>query len=207
MNAWGALATVVLAVHLSWIVWVIFGWLVARNRPVLRWFHFGSLILRHFHRDCTLALSVDVARTVARIQGRRRRVSGAIPGPLPGSSGIPGCARASAGFRGSGRVPGQSVPPRKAVSTAVRRCRLTVEATPDLWRLAPGLSITRVPKGRRAGPTPSRLWFLIENPPFPSTAAKIGFEEFDLSTVGPREAADVLYIRKHQPALRSVRGV
>src|ERR1035438_6193034 len=44
MNAWGALATVVLAVHLTWIVWVIFGWLVARNRPVLRWFHFCSLI-------------------------------------------------------------------------------------------------------------------------------------------------------------------
>ena len=49
--------------------------------------------------------------------------------------------------------------------------------------------------------------FLIWNPPFPFTAAKIGFEEFDLSTVGPREAADVLYTRKHQPALRSVRGV
>jgi hypothetical protein len=44
MNAWGALASVVLAVHLTWIVWVIFGWLVARNRPLLRWFHFGSLI-------------------------------------------------------------------------------------------------------------------------------------------------------------------
>jgi hypothetical protein len=25
-------------------VWVVFGWLVARNRPLLRWFHFGSLI-------------------------------------------------------------------------------------------------------------------------------------------------------------------
>jgi hypothetical protein len=44
MNVWGALATVVLAVHLTWIVWAIFGWLVARNRPLLRWFHFGSLI-------------------------------------------------------------------------------------------------------------------------------------------------------------------
>ena len=43
-NAWGALASVALAVHLTWIVWVIFGWLVARKRPVLRWFHFGSLI-------------------------------------------------------------------------------------------------------------------------------------------------------------------
>ena len=44
MNAWEVLATVVLAVHLTWIVWVIFGWLVARKRPALRWFHFGSLI-------------------------------------------------------------------------------------------------------------------------------------------------------------------
>jgi len=44
MTSWGALATVILAVHLTWIVWVIFGWLAARNRPVLRWFHFGSLI-------------------------------------------------------------------------------------------------------------------------------------------------------------------
>ena len=44
MNPWGLLATLILAVHLTWIVWVIFGWLVARNRPVLRWLHFGSLI-------------------------------------------------------------------------------------------------------------------------------------------------------------------
>ncbi len=34
----------VLALHLTWIVWVIFGWFVARDRCVLRWFHFGSLI-------------------------------------------------------------------------------------------------------------------------------------------------------------------
>lgn len=44
MNAWGALASLVLAVHLTWIIWVIFGWWVARNRPVLRWLHLGSLI-------------------------------------------------------------------------------------------------------------------------------------------------------------------
>jgi len=44
MHPWGVLATVILAVHLTWIVWVIFGWLVARNRPVLRWLHFASLI-------------------------------------------------------------------------------------------------------------------------------------------------------------------
>lgn len=44
MNRWSILATVILAVHLTWIIWVIFGWLVARKHAVLRWFHFGSLI-------------------------------------------------------------------------------------------------------------------------------------------------------------------
>ena len=44
MNPYSVLATVVLAIHLAWIIWVIFGWLVSRNRPVLRWFHFASLI-------------------------------------------------------------------------------------------------------------------------------------------------------------------
>jgi hypothetical protein len=38
------LVTVVLVIHAIWIAWVIFGWLVARGRQVLRWFHFGSLI-------------------------------------------------------------------------------------------------------------------------------------------------------------------
>jgi hypothetical protein len=44
MNAWYVIAIVVLVAHLTWIVWVIFGWVVARNRPMLRWFHVGSLI-------------------------------------------------------------------------------------------------------------------------------------------------------------------
>lgn len=44
MNLYGVLATAVLAIHLAWIVWVIFGWLVCRNRPGLRWLHFASLI-------------------------------------------------------------------------------------------------------------------------------------------------------------------
>ncbi|HTT65709.1 MAG TPA: DUF2784 domain-containing protein [Bryobacteraceae bacterium] len=44
MNPYAALATITLAAHLIWIAWVIFGWLVARRRPVLRWLHFASLI-------------------------------------------------------------------------------------------------------------------------------------------------------------------
>jgi hypothetical protein len=44
VNIYQALAVVVLTAHLGWIVWVIFGWIVTRNRPILRWFHIFSLI-------------------------------------------------------------------------------------------------------------------------------------------------------------------
>ena len=71
MNAWGALASVVLAVHLTWIVWVIFGWLVARNRPVLRWLHFGSLIYGIFIEiapwPCPLTLLEQRLESEARV--------------------------------------------------------------------------------------------------------------------------------------------
>lgn len=44
MNVYQVLAVGALALHLVWILWVIFGWLVTRNRPWLRWFHIGSLV-------------------------------------------------------------------------------------------------------------------------------------------------------------------
>jgi len=43
-NLFGVLAIVTLTVHLLWIAWVIFGWVVTRNRPVLRWLHILSLV-------------------------------------------------------------------------------------------------------------------------------------------------------------------
>ena len=43
-NLFQSLAVVALALHLLWIVWVIFGCLVTRNRPLLRWFHILSLL-------------------------------------------------------------------------------------------------------------------------------------------------------------------
>jgi hypothetical protein len=71
MNAWGVLAAVVLAVHLTWIVWVFFGWLVARNRPMLRWFHFGSLIYGIFIEiapwPCPLTLLEQRLESEARV--------------------------------------------------------------------------------------------------------------------------------------------
>jgi len=44
MNPYGLMATLVLGIHLAFILWIIFGWVVARSRPGLRWLHFASLI-------------------------------------------------------------------------------------------------------------------------------------------------------------------
>ena len=38
------LAAVILALHLAFILWIVFGAAVTRRRPVLRWLHLGSLI-------------------------------------------------------------------------------------------------------------------------------------------------------------------
>ena len=38
------LAVGALGLHLLWLAWVVFGWVVTRNRPVLRWLHIGSLV-------------------------------------------------------------------------------------------------------------------------------------------------------------------
>ncbi len=44
VNLYRLLAVAALTVHLVWILWVICGWLVTRNRPLLRWFHILTLI-------------------------------------------------------------------------------------------------------------------------------------------------------------------
>ena len=41
---YSALATLVLFVHVLFILWVVFGAFVARSRPLLRWLHIASLI-------------------------------------------------------------------------------------------------------------------------------------------------------------------
>lgn len=43
-NVYSTLATSVLFVHALFIVWVIFGALLTRSRPILRWLHIASLI-------------------------------------------------------------------------------------------------------------------------------------------------------------------
>jgi hypothetical protein len=43
-RAYHILAVAVLILHLTWILWVIFGALVTRHRILLRWFHILSLV-------------------------------------------------------------------------------------------------------------------------------------------------------------------
>jgi Protein of Unknown function (DUF2784) len=43
-NLYSALASLVLSLHALFIVWVIFGALLTRSHPVLRWLHIVSLI-------------------------------------------------------------------------------------------------------------------------------------------------------------------
>src|SRR5579863_10302044 len=43
-NLYSALATAVLFLHALFIVWMVFGALLTRSRPILRWLHIVSLI-------------------------------------------------------------------------------------------------------------------------------------------------------------------
>ncbi|MGD0466767.1 MAG: DUF2784 domain-containing protein [Terriglobales bacterium] len=43
-GVYAVLAVFVLFVHALFILWVVFGALLARSRPILRWLHIGSLV-------------------------------------------------------------------------------------------------------------------------------------------------------------------
>jgi Protein of Unknown function (DUF2784) len=43
MEIYRALAIGVVCVHLAWIGWVVFGWMLTARRRVLAWLHIGSL--------------------------------------------------------------------------------------------------------------------------------------------------------------------
>lgn len=44
MKLYQILAVAALTLHLAWILWVMLGWLLTRNRPWLRWLHIASLV-------------------------------------------------------------------------------------------------------------------------------------------------------------------
>ncbi|HXZ33728.1 MAG TPA: DUF2784 domain-containing protein [Terriglobales bacterium] len=59
-NTYSVLAAGVLSLHLLFILWVIFGALVTRHRPVLRWLHicslFWGIMIELFPWSCPLTL-------------------------------------------------------------------------------------------------------------------------------------------------------
>lgn len=69
MNPYKAFAIAVLAIHLIWILWVIFGYAVARKRRVLRWLHIASLfygvVIEMAPWPCPLTLAEQALETKA----------------------------------------------------------------------------------------------------------------------------------------------
>jgi hypothetical protein len=63
LSAYQRLAVAVLTVHLAWIVWVIVGWIVTRNRPLLRWLHILSLIYSILIENMAWPCPLTVAET------------------------------------------------------------------------------------------------------------------------------------------------
>ncbi|HYB62747.1 MAG TPA: DUF2784 family protein [Methylomirabilota bacterium] len=48
MSFYRTLAVAVLALHLAWCAWIVFGWLLTRGRRRLRFAHIGSLVYSIF---------------------------------------------------------------------------------------------------------------------------------------------------------------
>jgi hypothetical protein len=71
MNSYKLLATLVLTFHALWTLLIIFGYLVARNRQVLRWIHIGLLCYGVFIEvapfPCPLTLAEQWLETQAGI--------------------------------------------------------------------------------------------------------------------------------------------
>jgi Protein of Unknown function (DUF2784) len=63
LKVYRLLAVAVLTVHLVWIMWVIFGWVVTRNRPILRWLHILSLIYSLLIENLPWPCPLTVAET------------------------------------------------------------------------------------------------------------------------------------------------
>ena len=60
-HLYSALAAIVLVLHLTFILWVVFGATVTRRRPMLRWLHLSSLVwgmvIELFPWTCPLTLA------------------------------------------------------------------------------------------------------------------------------------------------------
>jgi hypothetical protein len=70
-SLYSALAVLVLTLHALFILWVIFGALLTRSRPILRWLHIASLlwgILTELFLPCPLTLLENWLEAQAGVQ-------------------------------------------------------------------------------------------------------------------------------------------
>jgi Protein of Unknown function (DUF2784) len=74
-NIYGMLAVATLLLHGLFILWVIFGALLTRSRPLLRWFHIASLVWGILTQllpwPCPLTLLENWFETKARVEPYR----------------------------------------------------------------------------------------------------------------------------------------
>ena len=59
VEMYSTLAISALLLHALFIVWVVFGALLTRSRPSLRWLHISSLVLGNPYGTVPLAVSFD----------------------------------------------------------------------------------------------------------------------------------------------------
>ena len=92
-NLYSALATAVLLLHVLFIVWVIFGALLTRSRPILRWLHIvsltGKILTELLPWPCPLTLLENWLEQ----KSGRRALPRSIPASLYGHAGLPGYFR------------------------------------------------------------------------------------------------------------------
>jgi hypothetical protein len=103
-NLYSALATAVLFLHALFMVWVVFGTVVTRSRPILCWLHIVSLIWGILTELLPLALSINAPRELSGTKSGRRAVPGRLPASLYGQAGLSGHFRNRVDRGGSARL-------------------------------------------------------------------------------------------------------
>jgi hypothetical protein len=89
-NFYSALAVLVLFLHALFVLWVVFGALLTRSRPMLLWLHIGSLVWGILTEvllwPCPLTLLENWLERNAGVEPDQ----GGVPAPLLGQAGLPG---------------------------------------------------------------------------------------------------------------------
>lgn len=98
---YSALATAVLFVHALFTVWVVFGALLTRSRPVLRWLHIVSLVWGILTELLPWPCPLTLLENWLEQKGAGRAIPRRIPASLSGQDGLSGyfCHRVDGGWR------------------------------------------------------------------------------------------------------------